>query len=85
MFLIYLIIAYVLFKVNTDSWTPQRDRVKGNDGMASSKTRKKITSNLEVYIQGKYPLNVKGKERYFWTNKQTNKQKKENAQLGYPL
>ena len=53
--------------------------------MASSKTRKKITSNLEVYIQGKYPLNVKGNERYFWTNKQTNKQKKENAQLGYPL
>ena len=43
--------------------------------MASSKTRKRITSNLDVYIQGKYSLNVKGKERYFWTNKKKEKEK----------
>ena len=55
-------------KHNTDSWTPQRDRVEGNNGMASLKSRKRITSNLEVYIQGKYPSNMKGKYRHFWTN-----------------
>lgn len=71
----YCLCALQSLSTNTDSWTPQRDRVKGNNGMASSKTRKRITSNLDVYIQGKYSLNVKGKERYFWTNKKKEKEK----------
>lgn len=73
--LTYCLRALQSLSTNTDSWTPQRDRVKGNNGTASSKTRKRITSNLDVYIQGKYSLNVKGKERYFWTNKKKKKRK----------